>query len=103
MSKSYWKENNTRTHYVVHPKLNQINGCIVGDSSKLLSNNHHHYMGRTCFRDSGGADFLGDSNVVAGITSFVLNGNCAGTGGVYRVDRADDLDWLYDTFGAHLP
>jgi len=26
-----------------------------------------------------------------------------GTGGVYRVDRADDLNWLYGTFGAHLP
>jgi hypothetical protein len=32
--------------------------------------------------------------VVAGVTSFGINGNCAGTGGVYRVDRADDLTWL---------
>ncbi|NTU65203.1 MAG: hypothetical protein HGB05_17835 [Chloroflexi bacterium] len=42
-------------------------------------------------------------NVVGGVTSFGKNGNCAGTGGVYRVDRADDLNWLYDTFGDHLP
>jgi len=35
--------------------------------------------------------------------NYALNGNCAGTGGVYRVDRADDLDWLYGTFGDQLP
>lgn len=83
---------NTRTRYVAHPKLNQINGGIVGDFSLLLSNNHH--TGGTCFGDSGGPNFLGDSNVVAGITSFGLNGNCAGTGGVFRTDRQNVLDFI---------
>ena len=87
-----WKENNQRVRMVAHPKLNQINGGIVGDFSLLLSNNAH--SGGTCFGDSGGPNFIGDSNVVGGVTSFGLNGNCAGTGGVYRVDRADDLNWL---------
>jgi hypothetical protein len=96
-----WKENNLRIRMVAHPKLNQINGGLVGDFSLLLSNNAH--TGGTCFGDSGGPNFIGDSNVIAGVTSFGLNGNCAGTGGVYRVDRADDLDWLYGTFGDHLP
>jgi hypothetical protein len=91
-----WKEHNVRIRMVAHPKLNQINGGIVGDFSLLLSNNAH--TGGTCFGDSGGPNFIGDSNVVAGVTSFGLNGNCAGTGGVYRVDRADDLNWLA-TFG----
>jgi hypothetical protein len=50
--------------------------------------------GGTCFGDSGGPQFLADSNVVAAVTSFGVNGNCAGTGGGYRVDQADDLDWL---------
>jgi len=77
---------------VAHPKLNQINGGIVGDFSLLLSNNHS--TGGTCFGDSGGPNFLGDSNVVAGITSFGLNGNCAGTGGVFRADRQDVLDFV---------
>jgi V8-like Glu-specific endopeptidase len=95
-----WKENNQRVRMVAYPKLNQINGGIVGDFSLLLSNNAH--TGGTCFGDSGGPNFIGDSNVIAGVTSFGLNGNCAGTGGVYRVDRADDLDWLYGTFGDHL-
>ncbi len=38
--------------------------------------------------------FLAGTNIVAAVTSFGVNGNCAGTGGGYRVDQADDLDWL---------
>ena len=91
-----WQENNQRVRMVAHPNLIQINGGIVGDFSLLLSNNAN--TGGTCFGDSGGPNFIGDSNVVGGVTSFGLNGNCAGTGGVYRVDRADDLNWLA-TFG----
>jgi secreted trypsin-like serine protease len=95
-------EHNTRVRMVAHPHLLQINvPGFTGDFSILLSNNHA--TGGTCFGDSGGPNFIGDTNVVGGVTSFGINGNCAGTGGVYRVDRADDLDWLYGTFAAHLP
>jgi secreted trypsin-like serine protease len=87
-----WKEHNVRVRMVATPRLIQINGGIVGDYSLLLSNNAN--TGGTCFGDSGGPNFIGSSNVIAGVTSFGMNGNCAGTGGVYRVDRADDLDWL---------
>lgn len=96
-----WKENNQRVRMVAYPHLLQINTGFTGDGSLLLSNNAH--TGGTCFGDSGGPNFIGDSNVVAGVTSFGINGNCAGTGGIYRVDRADDLDWLYSKFGDHLP
>jgi V8-like Glu-specific endopeptidase len=89
-----------RVRMVAYPHLIQINGGIVGDFSLLLSNNAS--TGGTCFGDSGGPNFLGTSNVVAGVTSFGLNGSCGGTGGVYRVDRADDLNWLSSTFGALL-
>lgn len=82
-----------RVRMVAHPKLNQINvPGFVGDFSLLLSNNHS--TGGTCFGDSGGPNFLGDSNVVAGVTSFGKNGNCAGTGGVFRMDRSWSLDWV---------
>jgi hypothetical protein len=95
-------ENNARVRMVAEPHLIQINAPgFTGDYSLLLSNNHA--TGGTCFGDSGGPNFIGSSNVLAGVTSYGLNGNCAGTGGVYRVDRADDLDWLYGTFGSHLP
>lgn len=75
-----------------YPKLNQINTGFTGDGSLLLSNNAH--TGGTCSGDSGGPNFLGDSLVIAGVTSFGLNSTCAGTGGVYRVDRADDLAFI---------
>jgi hypothetical protein len=87
-----WKENNQKVRMVAHPKLNQINTGLTGDYSLLLSNNAR--TGGTCFGDSGGPNFIGRSTVIAGVTSFGMNGTCAGTGGVYRVDRADDLDWI---------
>ena len=87
-----WKEHNRRVRMVAHPKLNQINGGIVGDFSLLLSNNHS--TGGTCFGDSGGPNFLGTSNIVAAVTSFGLNGNCAGTGGVFRMDRQNVLNFV---------
>jgi hypothetical protein len=91
-----------RVRMVAYPKLIQMNAPgFTGDYSLLLSNNHS--TGGTCFGDSGGPNFIKDSLVIGGVTSFGLNGNCAGTGGVYRVDRADDLDWLYSEFGDQLP
>jgi secreted trypsin-like serine protease len=87
-----WKEHNVKIRMVAYPHLIQINGGIAGDSSLLLSNNAN--TGGTCFGDSGGPNFIGNSNVVGGVTSFGMNGTCGGTGGVYRVDRADDLNWL---------
>lgn len=96
-----WKENNVRVRMVAYPHLIQINSGFTGDFSVLLSNNAN--TGGTCFGDSGGPNFIGSSNVVGGVTSYGINGNCAGTGGVYRVDRADDLNWLYSQFGAYLP
>ena len=85
-----------RVRMVATPHLVQINTGAVGDFSILLSNNHS--TGGTCFGDSGGPNFMGSGNIIGGVTSFVWNSNCAGTGGVYRVDRADDLAWLL-TFG----
>lgn len=82
-----------RSRQVATPHLIQINAPgFTGDFSILLSNNHS--TGGTCFGDSGGPNFIGDSNVIGGVTSFGINGNCAGTGGVYRMDRQHDIDWV---------
>jgi V8-like Glu-specific endopeptidase len=88
-----WKDQAFKVRMVAHPKLNQINvPGYTGDFSMVLSNNAH--TGGTCFGDSGGPNFIGDSNVVGGVTSFGKNGNCAGTGGVFRMDRSWSLDWV---------
>ena len=64
--------------------------------SLLLSNNAR--TGGTCFGDSGGPNFYGsgatETKTVAGVTSFGKNGNCAGTGGVFRMDRQNVLDFV---------
>jgi hypothetical protein len=87
-----WKDVAIRERLVAHPRLLQIDTGFTGEASILLSNNAN--TGGTCFGDSGGPNFLGDSNVIAGVTSFGMNPTCAGTGGVYRIDQEDDLAWL---------
>lgn len=82
-----------RIRMVATPRLIQINTPgFTGDFSLLLSNNHS--TGGTCFGDSGGPNFIGDSLVVGGVTSFGINGNCAGTGGVFRIDRRNVIDFI---------
>lgn len=64
-----WKNESALIRMVAYPKLIQINvPGATGDFSMLLSNNAH--TGGTCFGDSGGPNFLNDSLVVAGVTSY---------------------------------
>jgi secreted trypsin-like serine protease len=65
-------------------------------NSVLFTNNAA--TGGTCNGDSGGPIFVEGSNVVAAVTSYGINARCAGTGGGYRLDTADDLAFLA-TFG----
>jgi V8-like Glu-specific endopeptidase len=81
-----------RIRMSAEPHLLQINTGFTGGFSLLLSNNAS--TGGTCFGDSGGPNYLGSSNVVAGVTSYAINGNCAGTGGVFRMDRSDVLKFV---------
>jgi hypothetical protein len=81
-----------RIRMFAQPHLIQINTGFTGSFSLLLSNNHS--TGGTCFGDSGGPNFLGTGNVIAGVTSFALNGTCGGTGGVFRLDRPDVQDFV---------
>ena len=61
-----------------------------GGNSVIVSGNAKH--GGTCFGDSGGPQLIGHD--IAAVTSFGLNGNCAGVGGGYRIDNADDIAWI---------
>ena len=82
-----------RVRTVAHPFLQQINTALVGDYSLMLSNSGP--TGGTCTGDSGGPNYLGDSNMIAGITSYGLNNvTCEGGGGVFRLDRQDVLDFV---------
>ncbi len=79
------------------PHLVQIDTGFTGSFSLLLSNNAA--TGGTCFGDSGGPNYLGTSDTIAGVTSFGLNGTCGGTGGVFRLDRQDVLDFVGQYLG----
>lgn len=74
------------------PRLIQINSTLTGGFSLLLSANSS--TGGTCFGDSGGPNYLGSSNVIAGVTSYARNKNCAGTGGAFRLDRQNVLNFI---------
>ena len=50
--------------------------------------------GGTCFGDSGGPDFLGGTNTVLAVNSYVTNVNCSGVGYSSRVDIPEVLEWI---------
>lgn len=79
-------------------KLIDVNGTagIPAGTSASFTNNpgKGNGSGGTCFGDSGGPIFHGNSNIIAAVTSYGLNANCAGTGGGYRVDTADDQAFI---------
>ena len=85
-----------RIRMVAHPRIMGIDNNFVGDFA--FETSHDAARGGTCFGDSGGPNFVGDSNVVGGVTSFGTNDTCKGHNGAYRVDQPDDLAWLA-TFG----
>jgi secreted trypsin-like serine protease len=70
-------------------------GIPAGTSASFTNNpGRGNGSGGTCFGDSGGPIFYGESNVIAAVTSYGLNANCAGTGGGYRVDTIDDQAFI---------
>ena len=75
-----------------------VGGAGDGISAKFSNNNGTNTTGGTCFGDSGGPIFLEPTNTIVAVTSYGISPTCSdGTGG-YRVDQADDLEWLA-TFG----
>lgn len=66
-------------------------GSIEGSNSMAVSGDAKH--GGTCFGDSGGP-FLIEGDTLVAVNSFGLNGNCAGIGGAFRIDRQLELDFI---------
>jgi Trypsin len=56
--------------------------------------------GGTCFGDSGGPIFYGDSNVIVAITSFGITPYCTGVDFAFRIDQADVLAWILEVAAA---
>ena len=56
--------------------------------------------GGTCFGDSGGPIFYGDSNVIVAITSFGITPYCTDVDFAFRIDQADVLAWILEVAAA---
>jgi hypothetical protein len=61
-----------------------------------LSTNRGKGRGGACFGDSGGPILYDDTDVILGVNSFVINGQCAGVGFAYRIDQPDVLAWILE-------
>ena len=94
---------------------------VVGNPIRAITNgeldgDRHPYVGSMVAQTATGQPLWRCSGTLLSPTLFLTAGHCtespaahveiwfdcAGTGGVYRVDRADDLNFLYGTFGKHL-
>jgi hypothetical protein len=64
------------------------------DGYNLQTQGNGDGRGGTCSGDSGGPVFLGDSNVIVGVTSFGMNSLCRGTDYSYRIDNPEVLAWI---------
>ncbi|HSM58431.1 MAG TPA: trypsin-like serine protease [Candidatus Sulfomarinibacteraceae bacterium] len=83
--------------------LLEVQSWINGSQSAKFSNNPG-IGGGTCYGDSGGPTFFGDTNVVVSVTSFgwAKNGNCVGNDFNFRTDipaAQDFLNWVLDEYG----
>jgi hypothetical protein len=61
-----------------------------------LSTNPGAGRGGACFGDSGGPILYDDTDIILGVNSFVINGQCAGVGFAYRIDQPDVLAWIVE-------
>jgi len=83
----------TLTRYYAPSQLVASNNSISDMFIKLTANPAQG-KGGTCFGDSGGADFLGGTNIILGVNSFVTNGNCTGVTYSQRVDIPEILAFI---------
>jgi secreted trypsin-like serine protease len=74
-------------------------GIPAGTSVLFTNNPGQAARGGTCFGDSGGPIFMGDSNTIVAVTSFGLNPNCVGNGGGYRIDTPEDQAFITSFLG----
>ena len=79
-------------------RLVNLRSALTKGFNVQISGNPGGGRGGTCFGDSGGPLFYpADSNVIVGVTSFVINPWCRGTTFSYRTDQKAVIAWILAT------
>jgi hypothetical protein len=86
----------TATRYYAPSQLIQSNN-VQSDEFIKLTANPAQGKGGICFGDSGGSDFLGGTNIILAVNSYVTNGNCTGVTYSQRIDLPEILQFIFDT------
>jgi secreted trypsin-like serine protease len=84
-----------RTRYQGTVMLIEATSSLAGTYSfRFTATPAQSHSGGGCFGDSGGPVFIEGTNIILGVTSYVMNLNCKGTGGAFRIDQEPVLDWI---------
>lgn len=75
-------------------KLVNLRSALTDGFNLQMSSDPGHWSGGVCSGDSGGPVFVGDTDIIAAVSSFVLNSNCTGTGFAYRTDIVDAQSFI---------
>jgi secreted trypsin-like serine protease len=94
---------NVYARYKGDVALLEVSSWINGGQSAKFSNNPG-IGGGTCYGDSGGPTFFGDTNVVVSVTSFgwAKNGHCVGNDFNFRLDTPlaqEFVNWVLAAYG----
>jgi hypothetical protein len=103
----YGVQNANKNHTVAARERLMAQTFIIGGRNPLLKSEFNVQLaanpgggrGGACFGDSGGPVLLGGTDIVVAVTSFGLNGNCAGLGFGYRTDQQAVIDFILASAG----
>lgn len=82
-----------RVRYAGDVRLLELNSTFNSGHSAKFSNNPGHNSGGSCFGDSGGPVFYGDSNIIVAVVSWGIS-PCIGVDYQFRMDTAIALDFM---------
>jgi len=83
-----------RERLMATSKLQNLDNVWTAGFNIQISSSQGNDRGGICSGDSGGPVLWGDSDTIAGITSFGKHSQCLGNGFAYRVDQEELIDWI---------
>jgi hypothetical protein len=83
-----------RERLMATSKLQNLRNVWTAGFNIQISSAQGNDRGGICSGDSGGPVLWGDTDIIAGITSFGKHAQCLGNGYAYRVDQEELIDWI---------